>query len=104
MVQVTCQGLFNPQLQLEYRCSGLGWWSVYVINGNRVKEQGRYWEGVKRHLRKHGFGGNRTEPALTNSAYQKIVMEWVRVKAEGMRGQENKVKVVFWQIREERSK
>lgn len=33
-----------------------------------------------------------------------IVMEWVRVKAEGMRKQENKVKVVFWQIREEKSK
>lgn len=70
MVQVTGQGLFNPQLQLEYRCYGLGWWSVYVINGNWVKEQGRYWEGVKRHLGKHGFGGKRTERVLTNSAYQ----------------------------------
>lgn len=70
MVQVTSQGLFNPQLQLEYRCYGLGWWSMYVINGNWVKEQGRYWEEVERHLRKHGFGGKRTERVLTNSAYQ----------------------------------
>jgi hypothetical protein len=43
---------------------------MYVINGNWVKEPERYWEEVKRHLRRRGFGGKCTERVLTNSAYQ----------------------------------
>lgn len=40
---------------------------MYVINRNWVKEQGRYWEEMKRHLRKYGFGAKHKRQVLTNS-------------------------------------